>query len=149
MTRRSGPTDRTLLLSVRSPDGGHMSLAFNRERLISMVDMLTGRSDRVDRTLNPQRLVVYSKGPKRVFADRTRPVMLDRTLPASGHTVTSYCADRQHDRTQPFSVRSLSDPASGQLTDASIIATNSISPLTSSPLFKCANHQVYHLVHMC
>ena len=28
-------------------------------------------------------------------------------------------------------------------------ATNSFSPLTSSPLLKCANHQVYHLVHMC
>ena len=75
--------------------------------------------------------------------------MLDQTLLASGHTMTSYCADRQYDRTQPFSVRSLNDLASCQLTDASIIATNSISLLTSSPLLKCANHQVYHLVHMC
>ena len=111
--------------------------------------MLTGHCAEVDRTLNPQRLVVYSKVPKPTFADRTRPVMLDWTLPASGHTVTSYCADRQHDRMHPFSVRSLSDPASGQLTDVSIIATNSISPLASSPLLKCANNQVYHLVHMC
>ena len=82
MTGRSGPTDRTLLLSVRSPDGSHVSLAFNRERLISTVDMLIGRSDKVDRMLDPQRLVVYSKGPNRVFADRTRPVKLDRTQPS-------------------------------------------------------------------
>ena len=73
-----------LLLSVRSPDGGHVSPAFNGDRLISTVEMLTGRSDRADRTLDPQRLVIYNKGPKCVFADRTRPVMLDRTLPASG-----------------------------------------------------------------
>ena len=82
VTGRSGPTDRTLLLSVRSPDGGHVSPVFNSECLISMVDMLTGRSDRADRTLDPQRPVVYSKGPKHVFADRTRPVMLDRTHPS-------------------------------------------------------------------
>ena len=71
-----------LLLSVRSPDGVHVSPAFNSERLISMVDMLTGRSDRVDRTLDPQRPVIYSKGPKHVFTDRMRPVMLDRTQPS-------------------------------------------------------------------
>ena len=28
-------------------------------------------------------------------------------------------------------------------------ATNSFSTLSSSPLLKCANHQVYLLVHMC
>ena len=92
---RSGPTDRTLLLSVRSPDGGHVSPAFNGDRLISTVEMLTGCSDRADRTLDPQRPVVYSKGPKRVFADRTRSVMLDRTQPAYGHTVSPLCALRQ------------------------------------------------------
>ena len=59
-----------------------MSPAFNSERLISTIEMLTGRSDRADRTLNPQRPVVYSKGPKRVFAGRTRSVMLDRTQPS-------------------------------------------------------------------
>ena len=59
-----------------------MSPAFNSERLISTVDKLTGRSDRTDRTLNPQRPVVYSKGPKPVFADRTRPVKLDQTQPS-------------------------------------------------------------------
>ena len=96
MTGRSGPTDRTLLLSVQSPDGGHVSPAFNDDRLISMVEMLTGRSDRADRTLDPQHPVVYSKGPKRVFADRTRPVMLDRTLPASGQMMSPLCASRQH-----------------------------------------------------
>ena len=89
---RSGPTDRTLDLNVRSPDGGHVSPAFNCDRLISMVEMLTGCSDRDDRTLDPQRPVVYSKGPKRVFANETRPVMLDRTQPASGHTVSPLCA---------------------------------------------------------
>ena len=70
--------------------------------------------------MNTQHPVVYSKVPKLIFADRTRPVMLDRTLPVFGHTVTSYYADRQHDRTQPFSVRSQSDLASDRLTDASV-----------------------------
>ena len=74
---------------------------------------VTGLSDTSDRTLRPQCPVVSSKLPKPTFADRTRPVMPDRTLPASGHAVTTYYADRQHDQTQPFSVRSLSDPASG------------------------------------
>ena len=78
VTGRSGPTDRTLLLSVRSLDGGHVSPAFNSECFISTVVKLTGCSDRTDRTLNPQRLVVYGKGPKPVFANRARPVMLDR-----------------------------------------------------------------------
>ena len=82
VTGRSGPTDRTLLLSFWSPDGSHVSPAFNSERLISTVDKLTGRSNRTDRTLNPQRPVVYSKGPKPVFANRTHPVMLDRTQPS-------------------------------------------------------------------
>ena len=85
-----------LLLSVRSPDGGHVSPTFNGDRLISTVEMLTGRYDKADRTLDPQRLVIYSKGPKRVFADRTRPVMLDRTLPASGQMMSPLCALRQH-----------------------------------------------------
>ena len=84
VTGRSGPTNRMLLLSVRSPDGGHMSLAFNRERLISMVEKLIGCSDRANRTLDPQRLVVYSKGPKHVFVNRPCPVMLDRNNPAYG-----------------------------------------------------------------
>ena len=99
VTGRFGPTDRMLLLSVRSPNGGHVSPAFNGDRLISTVEILTGCSDRADWTLDPQHSVVYSKGPKHVFADRMRPIMLDWTLPASGHPVTSYCADRQHDRT--------------------------------------------------
>ena len=123
MTGRSGPTDQMLLLSVRSPDGGHVSPAFNNERLISTVNMLTERSNRADRMLDPQRPVVYSKGPKHVFTDRTRPVMLDRTLPASGHTVTFLCVVRQQDRTLDLSVRSVQDPASGRLTDASVFAT--------------------------
>ena len=99
-----------LLLSVRSPDGGHVSLAFNSEHLISTVNMLTGRSDRVDRTLDPQRPVVSSKGPNPIFADRTRPVMLDRTLPASGQMMSPLCALRQ--RTSALTGRTL--PASGR-----------------------------------
>ena len=83
--------DRTL----RSPDDGHMSPAFNGDRLISTVEMLTGRFDRADQTLDPQRPVIYSKGPKRVFANRTCPVMLDRTLPASGQMMSPLCALRQ------------------------------------------------------
>ena len=71
-----------------------MSPAFNSERLISTIEMLTGRSDRADRMLDPQRPVVYSKGPKCVFADRTRPIKLDQTQPASGHTVSPLCALR-------------------------------------------------------
>ena len=118
-----------------------MSPAFNCERLISMVEMLTGHSDIVDRTLDPQCPVVSSKGPNPIFADRTRPVMVDRTQPSVRCiTLITVLTDNMTGR---------NPSASGQLTDASIIATNSISPLTSSPLFKCANHQVYHLVHMC
>ena len=71
-----------LLLSVRSPDGGHVSSVYNSVRQIPTVEMLTGRSDRVDRTLDPQRPVVSSKGPNPIFADRTHPVMLDRTQPS-------------------------------------------------------------------
>ena len=88
--------------------------AFNGDRLISTVEMLTEHSDRADWTLDPQRPVVYSKGPKHVFADRTRPVMLDQTQPAFGHMVSSSVLPHQHDRMQPSSVQSLSDPASGQ-----------------------------------
>ena len=82
VTGRSGPTDRTLLLSVRSPDSGHVSSVYNSVRQIPTVEMLTGHSDRVDQTLDPQRPVVYSKGPNPIFADQTRPVMLDRTQPS-------------------------------------------------------------------
>ena len=110
MTGRSGLTNRTLLLSVRSPDGGHVSPAFNSERLISTVDMLTGCSDKADRTLDPQRPVIYSKGPKHVFDDRTRPVMLDRTLPAFGQKMSPLCA--LHQRTSTLTGRTL--PASGR-----------------------------------
>ena len=142
MTGRSGPIDRTLALNVRSRDSRHVSPASNAVRQISTVAKLTGRSGKTDRTLKPQRPVVSSKLPEACFFDRTRPVHLDRTQPASGAqplaTVQTCQFDRtqkpasgasqvqrpvQHrnwrplcqlDRTQPFSVRSLSDPASGQ-----------------------------------
>ena len=57
-----------------------------------------------------------------IFFDRTHPVMLDRTLPASGHSVTFLCAIRQQDRTLDLSVRSVQHPAFGHLTDASVFA---------------------------
>ena len=38
----------------------------------------------------------------------------------------------------------LSDPASGQLTDANVFVINSFSLLTSSPLIQCANHKNLH-----
>ena len=114
-----------------------------------MAIWLTRRSGTSDRTLRPQCPVVSSKLPKPTFVDRTRPVHLDRTLPSVRCNTLGIVLTCQSDQTQSFSVWSLSDPASGQLTDASIFATNSISLLTSPPLLKCANHQVYHLVHMC
>ena len=74
----------------------------------------------VDWTLSLQRPVIFSKVPETNFFDRTRPVMLDRTLPAFGHSVTFLCAIRQQDRTLDLSVRSVQDPASDRLTDASV-----------------------------
>ena len=59
------------------------SLAVSHMYRFQRSSALTGHFVEVDRTLNPQRLVVYSKVPKPTFADRTRPVMLDRTLIAS------------------------------------------------------------------
>ena len=56
------------------------------------------------------------------FFDRMRLVMLDRTLTASGHSVTFFYAVRQQDRTLDLSVRSVHDLASGRLTDASVFA---------------------------
>ena len=79
LTGRSGHTDRTLALSVRSSDGRHASPASNDVRHISTATKLTGRSGKTDRTLKPQRLVVSSKLPEAYFFDWTRPVHLDRT----------------------------------------------------------------------
>ena len=84
LTGRSGHTDRTLALSVWSPDGRHTSLASNAVRQMSMATKLTGRTSKTDRTLEPQRPVVSSKLPEAYFFDQTRPVHLDRTQPASG-----------------------------------------------------------------
>ena len=75
---------------------------------------LTGRSGHTDRTLEPQRPVEYSKGQKPVFLDRMRPVHLDRTQTSVQYNTLGTVQTRQFDRTQPISVRSLSDPASGQ-----------------------------------
>ena len=76
--------------------------------------LLTGHSAQTDRTLSLHHPVVSSKVLETFFFDWTRPVMLDRTLPTSGHTETFFCVVGQYDQTQPYSVRSLSDPASGQ-----------------------------------
>ena len=43
----------------------------------------------------PQRSVVSSKVSNMIFPDRTRPVMLDQTQPASGHTTSPLYALRQ------------------------------------------------------
>jgi len=126
VTRHSGHTDRTLDLSVQSPDDSHMSLCIQPELPDLNGRDTIGRCRQTDRTLSLQHPVVSSKVLETIFFDRTRPVMLDRTLLASSHTVTSFCAARQHDRTLPSSVRSLSDPASDQFTDASIL----LQPLT-------------------
>ena len=40
---------------------------------------LTGRSGKTNRTLKPQRPIVFSKLPEAYFFDRTRPFHLDRT----------------------------------------------------------------------
>ena len=113
MIGRSGRIDRTLALSVRSCDTRHVSPFFE----YCSPDLNGHQSTRhcgiSDRTLSLQRLVVFSKVLEMNFFDRTCPVMLDRTLPASDHTMTSYCAARQHDRTQTLSVRFVHDPASG------------------------------------
>ena len=93
--------------------------------------------------------------------DRTRPVTLDQTLPASDqlyyrtlrlliHTGHVRCGDRTRPvaefvakyRTCPVII----PDASGHSVTS---ATNSFSTQSPSPLLKCANHQVYHLVHMC
>ena len=93
--------------------------------------------------------------------DRTRPVTLDQTLPASDqlyYRTLSFLIHTEHvrcgDRTRPvaefiakYQTCSVTIPdASGHSITS---ATNSSSTLSSSPLLKCANHQVYHLVHMC
>ena len=129
--------DRTLDLSVRSSADGHASRS---QRSLD----LTGRSGKTDRTLKPQRPVVSSKLPEAYFLDRTRPVHLDRTQTSVRCNTLGTEQTRQFDRTQPFSVRSLRDPASGQKTEASVFAINSFSLLTSSPLLQCANHKNLH-----
>ena len=115
LTRRSGHVDRTLDLSVWSPDDSHVSrLQWSLE--------LAGRCTITDQTLSHQRPVVSNKVLETHFAHRTRPVKHDRTLPSSGQRPLPLSATRQQDRTHLASVRSLSDPASGRLTDASVSA---------------------------
>ena len=114
MTGRSGPIDRTLALSVRSRDTRHMSPLFKCYLPNLNGHLLTRRSAQTDRTLSLQRPVISRKVPKTIFFDRTRPVMLDRTLPVSGLTVTFFYAARQQDRMLDLSVRLVQDPASGR-----------------------------------
>ena len=80
LTGRSGHTDWTLALSVRSPDGCHASPASNVVRQISTATKLTGRSDKTDRTLKPQHPVVSSKLPEAYFFDRTQTSVRCSTL---------------------------------------------------------------------
>jgi len=97
----------------------------------------TGRSTSTDRTLDPQRPVVSSKLPSMTGRVRSnaigrsqRPVTLQLLRHRTSARPDAACQRPVH-----------SDPASGQLTDASIFATNSFSLLTSSPLLQCANHK--------
>ena len=79
MTGRSGHIDWTLDLSVRSPDDGHVSLYIQPKPPDLNGHDMTGRSGTSDRTLKPQRPIVYSKLLETHFFDRTCPVTLDRT----------------------------------------------------------------------
>ena len=90
-TGHSGHIYQTLDLSVRSPDGSHVSRTqWSLE--------LTGCCAITDRTLSHQRLVISSKVPEMLFAHRTRPVKHDRTLPSSdnrtGHTLPAFDRSR-------------------------------------------------------
>ena len=109
-----------------------MSPAFNGH-------LLTGRSTSTDRTLDPQRPVVSSNLPSMTGRVRSnaigrsqRPVILQHLCHRTSARPDAACQRPVH-----------SDPASGQLTDASIFATNLFSLLTSSPLHQCANHQEF------
>ena len=110
-----------------------MSLALNAVRQISTATKLTGRSGKTDRTLEPQCLVEYSKGPnpfflyrtlrktnrtlepqrpgeyskgqKPVFLDRTRPVHLGQTQPSVRWYTLATVPPSQRNRTQVVSVR--------------------------------------------
>ena len=84
MTGRSGLIDRMLALSVRSHDTHHVSPLFEYCSLDINGHLLTKHSAQTDRTLSLQRPVVSNKVPETNFFDRTRPIMLDRTLPVSG-----------------------------------------------------------------
>ena len=81
---------------------------------MSTATKLTGRTSKTDRTLKPQRPVVSSKLLEAYFFDRTRPVHFDRTQTSVRCNILGIVQTRQFDRTQPISVRSLSDPVSGQ-----------------------------------
>ena len=105
---------RTLALSVRSCDTRHVSPLFEYYSLALNGQQSTGRYDISDRTLSLQRPVVSSKVLETSFFDRMRPVMLDQTLQASGHSVTFLCAARQQDRMLDLSVQLVQDLASGQ-----------------------------------
>ena len=92
VTGRSGHIDRTLDLSVRSCDACHVSPLYKCRLPDLNGQVMTGRSSSKSPDAEPQRLVVSSKHPEMIFHDRTRPVMLDRTHPASDHTVTPLSA---------------------------------------------------------
>ena len=79
-------SDRTLDLSVQSRDTHHVSPLFEYCTPDLNGYELTGRYSITDRTLSLQRPVVSSKLLETAFLDRTRPVALDRTQPASGQT---------------------------------------------------------------
>ena len=77
LTGRSGHVDRTLDLSVRSPNDSYVSQS-------QWPLELTRRCAITDRTLSHQRPVISSKVLETQIIHRTCPVMHDRTLPTSG-----------------------------------------------------------------
>ena len=92
VTGRSGHIDRTLDLSVRSRDACHMSPLFKCYSPDLNGQVMTRRAAVKGPDAGPQLPVVSSKHPEMRNQDRTCPVMLDRTHPASDHTVTLLCA---------------------------------------------------------
>jgi hypothetical protein len=109
-----------------------------------------------------------SKHPERNFADRTRPITYDRTR-LSVRSSLAQLQTRHVTRTECRTVFSQSsitflrrvrcktrsnvtfDALTGCTANVrcSVRENTSLTSPTSPPLLKCANHQVYHLVHMC
>ena len=75
-------------------------------------------------------------------AASVRSIILPYTAFSNSHRTCPVAEFIAKYRTCPVTIP---DASSHSVTSA----TNSSLTLSSSPLLKCANHQVYHLVHMC